>query len=176
MGENLRVPGRTSVRTPMQWTSEVNAGFSSASPRKLPRPIPDGEFGPLAVNVADQRRDPGSLLNWFERVIRRRRETPEFGWGTPALLDVDGPRSVLAHMCTWDGSTVVAVHNLGPEPCEVTVPLDGIDDVDEIDRVVDLLDETQPVRSLDAPKLELTLDGYGYRWLRLQREGTRTTP
>jgi probable non-F420 flavinoid oxidoreductase len=176
MGENLAVSGRLSVRTPMQWTSEANAGFSSASPRKLPRAIPDGEFGPMAINVADQRRDPSSLLNWFERVIRRRRETPEFGWGTPSVIDADGPKSVLAHACTWDGSTVVAVHNLSPEPCEVGVPLDAIDDMAEVDRMVDLLDESQPVRPVDGSRIELKLDGYGYRWLRMQRAGSRTTP
>ena len=82
MGENLEIPGRLSVRTPMQWTDERNGGFSPAAPSKLPRPLPDGDFGPMGVNVADQRRDPNSTLNWFERLIRRRRETPEFGWGS----------------------------------------------------------------------------------------------
>src|SRR3546814_2202472 len=62
MGENLDVDGRPSVRTPMQWTDGRNAGFSSARPSRLTRPLPDGRFGPLAVNVADQRRDPDSLL------------------------------------------------------------------------------------------------------------------
>ena len=58
MGENLDVDGRLSVRTPMQWTDGRNAGFSSARPSRLTRPLPDGRFGPLAVNVAEQRRDP----------------------------------------------------------------------------------------------------------------------
>ena len=82
MGENLAVPGRLSVRTPMQWADERNAGFSTATPSRLARPVVEGRFGPMAVNAADQRRDPDSLLNWMERLIRRRRECPEFGWGT----------------------------------------------------------------------------------------------
>ncbi|HVL04343.1 MAG TPA: alpha-amylase family protein, partial [Acidimicrobiales bacterium] len=45
MGENLDIEGRMSVRTPMQWTDEANAGFSAARPSKLRRPIPDGRFG-----------------------------------------------------------------------------------------------------------------------------------
>jgi len=70
-----------------------------------------GRFGPEHVNVATQRRDPGSLLNWFERLIRRRRECPELGFGTLELLDTGAP-SVLAHRCDWEGSTIVAVHEL----------------------------------------------------------------
>ena len=81
MGENLDIEGRMSVRTPMQWTDEENGGFSKARPSRLRRPVVEGRFGPLAVNVAAQRRDPESLLSWMERLIRRRRETPELGLG-----------------------------------------------------------------------------------------------
>lgn len=172
MGENLDVPGRLSVRTPMQWTDEPNGGFSSAAASRLPRPVTQGRFGPLAVNVADQRRDPGSLLNWFERVIRRRRETPEFGWGEVSLLDTGGDDAVLAHRLDWDSSAVVALHNLSSEPRHVKVHLG---DTGGIYRILDLLadDAAQP---LDHPVLVTKLDGYGFRWLRLQSEGSRTVP
>ena len=63
------------------------------------------------MNVTRQRRDPESLLNWMERLIRRRRECPELGWGEPALLDA-GDAAVFAQRSDWEGSTVVAVHNL----------------------------------------------------------------
>jgi glycosidase len=172
MGENLDVPGRLSVRTPMQWTDERNGGFSPAPPSRLPRPVPSGRYGPLAVNVADQRRDPGSLLNWFERVIRRRRETPELGWGALTLLDTGGDDAVLAHRCDWDASTVVAVHNLSSEPRHVKVNLGG---TSGIDRVVDLLADTA-AQPLEQPVLETKLEGYGFHWLRLQHKGTRTVP
>ena len=72
----------------------------------------EGAFGPERVNVAAQRRDPDSLLNWFERLIRRRRECPELGFGTLTLLETGAP-SVLAHRCDWEGATIVAVHELG---------------------------------------------------------------
>ena len=91
MGENLAEPGRAAVRTPMQWSSEAGGGFSTADPSTFPAAVAEGEYGPLAVNVADQRRDPESLLNWFERMIRRRRETPELGLGTWAVIDNDTP-------------------------------------------------------------------------------------
>jgi glycosidase len=172
MGENLAVPGRLSVRTPMQWADERNAGFSTAAPSRLARPVVDGRFGPMAVNATDQRRDPESLLNWMERLIRRRRECPEFGWGTPTVLDV-ADSSVLAHQCEWEGSRVFAVHNLSPEPREVKLPIDGAGDGD---RLVNLLARTEPVLHLDGPAVELKVEGYGYRWFRLQSQGTTTAP
>ena len=86
MGEQPTIPGRLAVRSPMQWTDDATAGFTRAKPRKLLRPLAEGRFGPLAVNVAAQRRDPDSLLNWMERVTRRRRDTPELGWGEWTVL------------------------------------------------------------------------------------------
>jgi trehalose synthase len=168
MGENLDVKGRAAVRTPMQWSDEPNAGFSTATDA-LPAPLPEGAFGPLAVNVAAQRHDPDSLLNWFERLIRRRNETPEFGFGTWRVLEHD-VTAVLAHACTWAGRTVVAVHNLAPEPCRVSLPL-GIDDAAAHQ---DLFGGAR--EELDEPVLHLTLAGYGCGWYRIQREDQRVTP
>jgi maltose alpha-D-glucosyltransferase/alpha-amylase len=171
MGENLAVEGRMAVRTPMQWSDEPGAGFSTAKPRRFPSPLTDGEYGPLAVNVVSERRESGSLLNWFERLIRRRRETPELGLGRWSVIANDQP-GVLAHRCDWDGSTVVAVHNFGAEPCRLDLPLDGIDDAVGAH---DLLDGSGE-RPLEEPVLHLTLDGYGYQWLRIRRAGQRMSP
>jgi maltose alpha-D-glucosyltransferase/alpha-amylase len=171
MGENLEAPGRMAVRTPMQWSDEKGAGFSAAPPRRLPNPIADGEYGPLAVNVAGQRRDPESLLNWFERLIRRRRETPELGLGSWSIVPNDQP-GVLSHRCDWNGSTVMAVHNLAAEPCRLALPLDGIDDAAGAD---DLLDSSRE-HPIEGRKLAVTLDPYGYHWIRIRRESQRRTP
>jgi glycosidase len=172
MGENLDVDGRLSVRTPMQWTDGRNAGFSSARPSRLPRPIPDGRFGPLAVNAAGQRRDHDSLLNWMERVIRRRKETPELGWGEVTLLETKDD-AVLAHRCDWEGTAVVAVHNLSGAPREVSVDLGRVDGFGEL---VDLLDSEQPVRHVDGDRVELKLGGYAHQWFRLQDDAQATSP
>jgi trehalose synthase len=171
MGENLDLRDRLSVRTPMQWSDEPGAGFSTADAKRFPRPVTEGEYRPLAVNVAAQRRDPGSLLNWFERLIRRRRETPELGLGTWSVIANDQP-AVLAHRCDWDGSTVVAVHNFGADPCRFDLLLDDLEDAVGAD---DLLDES-PEHSLEGPRLALTLERYGYRWLRIRRDGQRLSP
>ena len=76
MGENLDAGDRLAVRTPMQWTSGRNAGFSTARPSRLVAPLVDGAFGPEFVNVGDQRRDPDSLLNFMTLLIRRYRQSP----------------------------------------------------------------------------------------------------
>jgi hypothetical protein len=81
---------------------------------------------------------------------------------------------VLAHRCDWNGSTVVAVHNFGPEPCRLDLPLDGFDDAVGADDLLDGNPE-QPLRS-GSGALSLKLPGYGYRWLRIRRQGQRATP
>ncbi|MCV2491508.1 alpha-amylase family protein [Geodermatophilus sp. YIM 151500] len=168
MGENLDAEGRLSVRTPMQWTSERNGGFSTADADALPGPVVDGGFGPEYVNVADQRRDPDSLLSFMKLLIRRYRESPELGWGGFRVLD-QPHREVLAHLCTWDDGALVAVHNLGPEPR--TVPL-AIDDCGAQHSLVDLLGQGS-TRLSEKGEVELPLEGYGYRWLRVVADGSR---
>jgi hypothetical protein len=76
---------------------------------------------------------------------------------------------VLAHRCTWDEATLVALHNLGPEPLTVPIELAG---EDEGTVLADLLCDGEAV--LDAKgRVEMALDGYGFRWLRVVREGDR---
>jgi len=172
MGEHLGVPGRLAVRTPMQWSDGSTGGFSTARPSKLLRPPTTGRFGPMAINVADQRRDPGSLLNWMERIIRRRREIPELGWGSCELLD-SGDDAVLAHCMQWEGRTVLAVHNLAPTPAAVRLSLPTGQDTG----VDDLLDDASGTHPLDGTgRLDLKLEGYGYRWFRLRSAEDQPTP
>ena len=121
-----------------------------------------GGFAPEFVNVADQRQDPDSLLAFMKLLIRRYRESPELGWGTFTVLDQPEP-SVLAHACVWDDGTMVAVHNLGAEPRTVQFRLE---DCDSSHRLADLLQPgSTPVS--DKGEVELALEGYGYRWLRV---------
>jgi glycosidase len=162
MGENLAIDGRLSVRTPMQWSDGPNGGFSTAPARRLVRPVTPGRFGPMAVNVGEQQRDADSMLNWMERLIRRRNETPELGRGTYTVLAADHP-CVLAMQSTADESTCLTLHNLAADPAVVHVPLEG-----DVDEVVDLLDG----RTASGPvsgKLEVKLEGFGYRWFHLRR-------
>jgi trehalose synthase len=169
MGENLTIPGRASVRSPMQWSDEKNAGFSTAEPEQLRRPVVDGkQYGPAAVNVAGQREAEGSLLNWMERLIRRRRETPEIGWGTWRLLDCDA-KSVLALRYDWGDRIVITVHNLSSAPCRTELASGGAPDwaglVHQFGHGAYELGRDGTIR--------IELDPYGSRWLRVRRAGDR---
>jgi trehalose synthase len=166
MAENLEIPGRMSVRAPMQWSSERNGGFSTAPPDRLRRPIvPGRRWRPAALNVAAQRQDDGSLLNWMARLIRRRRETPEIGFGAFQLVRVpDAP--ILALRYDWAGRTVLVIHNLGRSPRRAALELETAGDWDCL---VDVFGCGES--SLQEARAEVALDGYGCRWLRVRRNG-----
>ena len=124
MGDDLAVEGRGSVRVAMQWSDGDGCGFTSARPR-VPV-VTGGEFGCGRVSVGGQRRDPGSLLNWMERLVRTRKETPELGWGALEVLPAGDP-AVLALRSDWRGSVVLTVHNLADRPAEARLELAGRD-------------------------------------------------
>jgi trehalose synthase len=166
MAENLAIEGRYSVRAPMQWSDEPQAGFTTA--REPCRPIvEDGPFGFREVNVASQRRDPGALINWMERLIRRRRECPELGWGRWTLLD---PRdeSVFAHTAEWDGSTFVAAHNLADRDARAWLQPGGEG------ALVDLFEARE--HPLEEGAVALEMGPYDARWFRVRRPGQRLPP
>lgn len=169
MAENLDVPGRLAVRTPMQWTGAEGGGFSKAAKRKLTRPLPDGLFGPQRVNAADQRRDHESFW-WFMRdLIYTFRAQPQLGWSTPEVLQ-QPHGSVLAHLCREpdSGWMMLALHNFGPDGCLVPVELT---DVPPDSVLVDLLDGLSECPLDGKGRAELELGAYGYRWLRVLRPG-----
>src|SRR5690242_11201039 len=117
MGDDLKLPERSCARTPMQWSTEPHAGFSKAEKPILPV-ISGGPYGFEHVNVAAQRRDPNSFLNWTERVVRMRKEIPEIGWGDFRVLHTGTP-SVLALLYDWRNNAVVFLHNLSASPLEI---------------------------------------------------------
>jgi maltose alpha-D-glucosyltransferase/alpha-amylase len=167
MGDNLDLPERYSVRTPMQWSSNRHGGFTTAR-RPIRRVIDDEIFGYKRVNVADQRRDPGSLLNWTERIIRTRKECPEIGWGDwrhlPRL-----PAHVLGVRYDFNGRATIALHNFLDRPAAVTIEVEGCD------TLVNLLSQ----ETIDADKSgrhRLELEPYGYRWLRAGDSERPLTP
>jgi glycosidase len=169
MGENLAIEGRLAVRTPMQWTDDANGGFSRARGGRLRRPMTEGGFGPEHVNVESQRADPDSLLAFMQLLIKRYKESPELGWGQVKILEQPHAH-VFAHECSHDDRRLVAVHNLAAEGCTVPLTVDGCT---ADDRLVDLLADGVPVPLDDKGRTEVTLEGYGYRWLRVQSPGSR---
>jgi maltose alpha-D-glucosyltransferase / alpha-amylase len=163
MGEDLSLPDREAIRTPMQWDDGPNAGFSRAAAPDLVRPVlTRGPFGAKKVNVRAQQRDPHSLLRWFENLVHTLREAPEIGTGVCSVVDVPLPRAVLAHRFDGESGSILMLHNLADTAVTVDIgPIDGTR------RPYDILVDGP----YDAPTRRLTgleLNGYGYRWIRLR--------
>src|SRR6202162_3424960 len=118
MGDNLDLPERSCARTPMQWSTEPHAGFP-ADDKAGSRVIDTGPYGYEHVNVAKQRRDPNSMLNWTERIIRMRKEVPEIGWGDFEIISTRDP-AVFIIRYDWRNNSALFVHNLDEEPREIS--------------------------------------------------------
>ncbi|MBV8274576.1 MAG: alpha-amylase family protein [Verrucomicrobia bacterium] len=163
MGDDLSQAERNSVRTPMQWSAETNAGFSTAPAKKLRRRVIDfGPFDYRNVNVQAERRDPASLLNRIERMIRTRKEYPEFACGKYRLLESSRPDAIFAHACEDEaGNAVLAIHNLSHKPVKTSVHLW----TDKLTQAVFLFGGNDDA-AIVARELQIGLDGYGYNWIR----------
>jgi maltose alpha-D-glucosyltransferase / alpha-amylase len=161
MGDDLRLPERNCARTPMQWSTEPNAGFTKSEHPVLPV-IDHGPYSFDHVNAADQRRDPNSLLNWMERMIRMRKEVPEIGWGDFGFVST-GTEAVLAMQYEWRNNAVLCVHNLEGAPREIRMTLEHNG---EGCVLVNLLssDHSQPNKK---GKHTILMEPYGYRWFRV---------
>jgi len=166
MGDNIHLGDRAGVRTPMQWTADRNAGFSTAEPEALYSPvITDPVYGYPVVNVAAQRRSPASLLQWMRRLIAARKSTRAFGRGALRFLHPANPR-ILAYLREHRGETILIVANLSAtvEPALL--------DLSEFAGAV-------PTEMLDGARLPViesrpylfTLAPYAFYWLRLLRGG-----
>jgi maltose alpha-D-glucosyltransferase/alpha-amylase len=161
MGDDLSLPERLAIRTPMQWSGEANAGFSTAPAEKLIRPvIADGRFAYEQVNVERQQQDDDSLLTITERMIRVRKSCPEFGWGDCEILPADD-EAILALRSTWKEKSVFAIHNLSGEARRAKVKDFSRDDA-RLDELVS--DQTYDPIGRDDDGIELA--AYGFRWFR----------
>ncbi len=112
MGDNVYLGDRNGVRTPMQWTAERNAGFSSTNPQKLYLPlIIDPLYHYEAVNVEIQSRNTSSLLWWTRRMINIRKKYKAFSRGTMRFINVENPK-VLAFIRSYEHEDVLVLANL----------------------------------------------------------------
>jgi maltose alpha-D-glucosyltransferase/alpha-amylase len=164
MGDDLSQQERSSVRTPMQWSDSPGAGFSSAPPEKLVRPvISEGPFAYRNVNIAAQREAPDSLLTHMQRLVRTRRSCPEVGWGECRLLD-GGHSSVLALEYEWRGNRVATLHNLSDRAVEARFA--GIAATTLTPLLGAGFEDRKPFPA-DRPIL---LEPYGFGWYRAEEE------
>ncbi len=121
MGDNIWLGDRDGVRTPMQWTPDRNAGFSTCDPGRLYLPVNmDSIYGYQVTNVESQTRNSSSLLHWTRRMIEVRKANPAFGLGTFTDLGGSNP-SVLAFVRAFGDDIVLCVNNLSrfPQPVEL---------------------------------------------------------
>ncbi|TMR09222.1 trehalose synthase [Nonomuraea turkmeniaca] len=161
MGEDLALPERAAIRTPMQWSSMPTAGFSDSDQPSVP-PIRTGPYSLDRVNVTDQRRDPDSLLMWHERMLHTLRECEEIGTGEHETIGT-GPPAVLVHRVTAPSGAMLFLHNLAPQPCRIAARVPP--DPDE--QPLNIAADTDYGTAIDLEALDL--EGYGYRWIRLRR-------
>ncbi len=168
MGDNIWLGDRDGVRTPMQWTPDRNAGFSTCDPARLHLPvIMDPIYGYQAVNVEAQSRDGASFLHWTRRMIAIRKEHPTFGLGTFAEIGSRNP-TVLCYVREFGDDVVLCVNNLSrfPQPVELDLRrFEGRTPVEMTGRV-----EFPEIGVL--PYL-LTLAGHGFYWFELTRPDDR---
>lgn len=162
MGDDLSLPERNCARTPMQWSTEPHGGFTSSA-RPVSPVIDQGPYGFEHVNVAKQRRDPQSLLNWTERIIRMRKEVPEIGWGDFKVIATKDS-AVLIVRYDWRNNSVLFVHNLDEKPREIAFSTGVAGDRGRL--LVNLLAEDHS-HADGRGRHRLILEPYGYRWFRV---------
>lgn len=164
MGDNIYLGDRDGVRTPMQWTSDRNAGFSRIEPARLYSPvIADPVYGYTGVNVEAQLRTQTSLLHWMKRMIKVRKQYPAFSRGDITFLSPTNQK-VLAFIRQYDGIHILCVNNLSrfAQPCEL--------DLSAYNGMIptELLGNTPFPRIGELPYF-LTLGPHSFYWFRLER-------
>ncbi len=160
MGDNIYLADRHGVRTPMQWTSDRNGGFSRADPQRLcAPPVMDPVFGFQAVNVEAQERSSASLLSWMRRMIALRQAHPTFGRGSIDFVET-GNRRVLAFTRTHADDRVLVVANLSGhvQAAQVETGVAGVP--------VEMLGGAR-LPALAGGAVSLTLGPYGWYWFAL---------
>ena len=164
MGDNIYLGDRNGVRTPMQWSSNRNADFSTTDSARLYLPvINDPIYGYQAVNVATQARQPSSMLNTMKRMIAVRKQCRAFGRGTIEFLR---PRNgtVLAFIRRFEDETILVVANLSERSQPVELDLRAHRGAIPLE----LLGDTRFPPVGDVPYF-LSLGPHGYYWFRLEQ-------
>lgn len=156
MGDAIELPDRNGVRTPMQWDSSTNAGFSSSE--KLYSPIISSQsFLPKNVNVAEQKASPTSLWCTIQKMIDVRKNHTAFGLGTFTRLDC-GQDAGFAFLREYQREQILAINNLSDQTMTISLPLQGMPQ-----KPTNLL--TQQIVPLENNECRVTLKPYEYLWL-----------
>lgn len=170
MGDNIWLPDRDSVRTPMQWTPDRNAGFSTSDPGKLYLPVVQSLVHHYnTINVEAQLAQPTSLLHWVHGMLAVRRQHPVFGNGDFVALRTDN-EAVLAYLRRNDEETVLCVANLASTPRSAVVHLPD----NAGDALHDVFGGAAFPSVDDYGRTVMTLGSRDFFWLTVAR-GSRST-
>jgi maltose alpha-D-glucosyltransferase/alpha-amylase len=169
MGDNIYVGDRNGVRTPMQWSSDRNAGFSRANPHKLYLPlIVDSEYHYEAVNVEAQRANPNSLWYSMKRLLATRKRFQALGKGSFEFLHPEN-RKVIAFTRTYDGEHILVVANLSRFVQTVELDLSAFKGMIPIE----IFGRTQFPTIGDSPYF-LSVSPYSFYWFTLKLQPSLT--
>jgi maltose alpha-D-glucosyltransferase/alpha-amylase len=164
MGDNIYLGDRNGVRTPMQWTSDRNSGFSRADYARLYAPvIADPVYGYQSINVEAQERTRSSMLNWVKRLLRVRQRYPAFAMGKLRWVNPDN-RKVIAFTREYDGQTILIICNLSRFAQPAVLDMREF----EGQVPVELIGET-PFPRISGMPYQLTLGPYMFLWFRLEK-------
>ncbi len=163
MGDNIYLGDRNGVRTPMQWTSDRNGGFSRADPARLYAPmIMDPVYGYEAVNVEAQSRSLGSLLSATKKLIAIRKSILAFGRGSMTFIRPEN-RSVLAYVRQYQDEVILCVANLSRSAQATELDLSAWKG-----RIpLEMLGRSRFPAIGELPYM-ITLGPYGFYWFQLQ--------
>ena len=165
MGDNIHLGDRDGVRTPMQWSSDRNGGFSRADPAELTLPaIMDPLYGFQAVNVEAQSRDSHSLLNTLRRMLAVRKQRQVFGRGAQRFLKPQN-RKVLAYLREYEGETILCVANMARTAQAVELELSEFAGRTPLE-----LTGRTPFPTIGQLTYLLTLPPYGFYWFQLSED------
>lgn len=160
MGDDLTLQERLSVRTPMQWSSDPNGGFSAS--KKTFRPVISlGDYGYPKLNVADQLKDPNSLLNYIINLVNVREKHPEIGLGKWTILPSDEKQLFIIRY-DYQNKILIAVHNFGNQRVSSELKLDGNRQFRSIFNKSNQLNT--------GKSLQIKLEGYGSEWYSINNQ------
>jgi maltose alpha-D-glucosyltransferase/alpha-amylase len=171
MGDNIYLGDRNGVRTPMQWSSDRNGGFSRADPARLfAPPVQDPVYGYQAINVEAQERFPFSPLNWMKRLVAMRKQHRVFGRGSLEFVGCPN-RKVLAYLRRDGHETILIVVNLARavQPAELDLKaFAGL--------VPTEMNGLTEFPRIGEPPYFLSLGPYASYWFTLQRDPVQVKP
>jgi maltose alpha-D-glucosyltransferase / alpha-amylase len=162
MGDNIYLGDRFGVRTPMQWNTNVNAGFSEANPQKLFLPvITDPIYRYEAVNVATQEENSSSLIWWIKNVLAMRKRLHVFGRGEMKFIESSNAK-VLCFLRKSENHRIIVVANLSQFSQAATLRFDDFRDCD----ITEVFSQNR-FPPVEGKEYAITLGPYGYFWFQV---------